>query len=774
MTCSVSNWRDLPGLSLRLGLALPVLLFAAAGSMADEPAPRTAFVHLFEWTWPDIALECERFLGPKGYAAVQVSPPNEHRLLLGRPWYERYQPLSYRMTSRSGSRQEFADMIQRCHAAGVKVYADAIINHMASCRPNCDQAQPQYGDRGVAGSTYTPGVFEFTGLFEDADKARVPGALTAYRSEHFHHSCTSDRDCELERLADLSTERDDVRSTIANYLASLFALGVDGLRIDAAKHLAPEDLHAILGKAAAAANVRVENTGINPGGARSVLVFQEVIGTPADPGAVYANGKVTEFEYGRKLAEKFLYGPLALLNGQVPFGEGWGLQASNQSIAFIDNHDNQRGHGGGGQVIKDIRNNLSAYTLANVFMLAWPYGYPSVMSSYRFGNGEIWRFDQNPEQDITSVAGRPAADDFLGPPHDAPADAPHKSVLVAADYPNAAKWTTDRIWEGAQSHERNTCFDANGKWMCEHRWRPITNMVAFRNATLPAWHVDHWWDNGNNQIAFGRGDRGFVVINREDGTLDRALQTGLAAGRYCNAWDGELVDGACTGSVITVDNGGVARFQVAPWTAAAVHVGARLPDTGQWKRTVVLIKGETVPGQDMFIRGGIDHDYAKATLHRDCTSANYLCAVPIRHLNLRNATTNPWKQGDGVLDWYGREPNQNGLSNGMPAAGTPLDWTTNTWPAEWGPQRTVAVDGFGVEPLNRKGPHYWMLDVQMDCTQTANGWFEFKTYISNGPGWEGDIHQTGTPYPSRNHFGRCGQLNVYQRNQGDAIMTPLP
>lgn len=30
-------------------------------------------VHLFEWKWSDIAVECERFLGPKGYAGVQVS-----------------------------------------------------------------------------------------------------------------------------------------------------------------------------------------------------------------------------------------------------------------------------------------------------------------------------------------------------------------------------------------------------------------------------------------------------------------------------------------------------------------------------------------------------------------------------------------------------------------------------------------------------------------------------------------------------------------------------
>ena len=35
-------------------------------------------MHLFEWKWTDIANECEEYLGPKGFCAVQVSPPMEH------------------------------------------------------------------------------------------------------------------------------------------------------------------------------------------------------------------------------------------------------------------------------------------------------------------------------------------------------------------------------------------------------------------------------------------------------------------------------------------------------------------------------------------------------------------------------------------------------------------------------------------------------------------------------------------------------------------------
>jgi alpha-amylase len=566
--------------------------------LGTSPAKATVFVHLFEWIWNDIAQECENFLGPKGYFAVQISPPNEHRLLLGRPWYERYQPVSYKLTSRSGTRQELIQMIQRCHQAGVQIYADAVINHMASCRPACDTGQPQFGNAGVAGSTYDLGKYQFSNLFDAEDRNRVSGALNSFEPQHFHHGCTHVSDwnnswqvqnCELERLADLATEREDVRNTIANYLVTLFALGVDGLRIDAAKHFPPGDLHAILTKAAQTADVRIEGTNINPNGARTVLVFQEIIGSPPDPNAAYSNGKVLEFEYGKKLAEKFLDGALSPLNGPVPFGEGWGLQGSAVSIAFIDNHDNQRGHGGGGQTIKDIRNNLTAYTLANIFMLAWPYGYPNVMSSYRFGNGEIWVNAQHSEQDITSITKMPVRDDFLGPPH----NGAHKTVLEAEDYTAARDWTTRSVWVNEGGTWRNTCFDSSSKWMCEHRWRPIANMVGFRNAVNANWDpVVNWWTNGNRQIAFGRGSLGFVLINAQPATDAHTfgpegngwIQTGLPAGRYCDVIHSNLANDKTRCLTengqevmpVTVHPDGKANIPVQPMDAVALHLGARL------------------------------------------------------------------------------------------------------------------------------------------------------------------------------------------------------
>src|SRR5690554_7512158 len=88
----ISLSRLATGAALGLALTLPT-----------QHAQAGAFVHLFEWTWSDVAQECENFLGPKGFSAVQVSPPQEH--IQGSAWWTRYQPVSYQLNSRSGDRK---------------------------------------------------------------------------------------------------------------------------------------------------------------------------------------------------------------------------------------------------------------------------------------------------------------------------------------------------------------------------------------------------------------------------------------------------------------------------------------------------------------------------------------------------------------------------------------------------------------------------------------------------------------------------------------------
>lgn len=695
------------------------VLFTQTVSAQDRPA-RTVFVQLVEWRWADIAQECEDQFGPLGFAGVLVSPPNEHvdhkedtkRYRLD----ERYQPVSYTLVSRSGTRAEFRDMVTRCHAAGVQIYVDAVINNMT------EVIAPGITEVGLGGTEYghyTYKDYQYEDFHhETADGRRnKPVEEWHYRKEGGCASCL--RDYELDERADLKTETEKVRETLAAYLNDLISLHVDGFCFDAAQHVRPDDISDLLFRMNSEFGDLFVCQEVADDGERSVKASE-----------YFRNGSVTELKYAKHLAEVFRDGQLKWLRN---FGTQWGMMPNNKAVVFINDYTYT--HIGDETIHFLTYDDERLYILANVFMLAWPYGYPKVVSGYVINGKEH------------------------GPPRDEQGIKP--------------VWVTNE-----DGTARQTCFVSGSEWKCVHRWRHIYNMVDFRNYTADAWMIDNWWDNGNNQIAFGRGDKGFVVINRESSALDQWLQTGLPAGIYCDITHGDYVDGRCvSGRPIKVDDDGRAHFVVNAMDAVAIHVGAKQQDEGiqgeaDWQRTVVFVFGETDEGQDMFMRGGIDHDYAASSMGLACTNTNYECAIPIRHLNLRNLTTVDWKDGDKYLDWYGTEPRQGGYPMAM---GTPLDWTTNAWPPEWGAKRLVAVDGFGEEPLNRWGNHYWMLDVEMDCSKTADGWFEFRSFISNGPGWENDIHQSDTPYQSPNHFAKCGSLNAYKRNEDEPLtIEPLP
>lgn len=526
--------------------------FAAAALLglgllgSAQAQSRTAFVQLFEWKWTDVARECETFLGPKGFAAVQVSPPNEHNWVTSGdgapyPWWMRYQPVSYSLDrSRSGTRAEFSDMVSRCNAAGVAIYVDAVINHMSGGASGTSSA-----GNGWTGHNYP----------------RVP-----YGSGDFHQPvCGIDnyndawnvQNCELSGLQDLNTGAAYVRGKIADYLVDLVNLGVKGFRIDAAKHISPADLGTIIDSV----NSRVAN---------KPYWFLEVIGASGEavqPSQYFGlNGNlvnVTEFAYGPQLHGKFAGG--GKLADLRTFGESWGLMPGNRAVAFTDNHDKQRGHGGGGNYL--TYHNGATYDLANVFMLAWPYGYPALMSSYAFNKSTSY-------------------DTSYGPPH----------------YSGGA---TKGPWDGGVANP--ACFSQSvGGWVCEHRFRPIANMVGFRNATASNWSVSNWWDNGNNQIAFSRGNLGFVVINKEGSSLTRTFQTGLPAGNYCDVISGDFSGGSCSGTVVAVDAAGNATLTVAAYSAAALHAGAKQGTTNGGSASVTFNEAaSTSYGQNIFVVGNV-------------------------------------------------------------------------------------------------------------------------------------------------------------------------
>ncbi|MEU4661010.1 alpha-amylase family protein [Micromonospora chalcea] len=350
-------------LSLAASLLVPITA-AAPPATAATPGAKKVIVQLFEWNWTSVAAECTSTLGPKGYGYVQVSPPQEH--VNSSPWWVSYQPVSYRIESRKGTRAQFQSMVNTCHAAGVKVIVDAVVNHMSG---------QENGGTGWTGSSY--GHYNYPGIYSAQDFhycGRNGNNDIANYNDRYEV-----QNCELVNLADLKTESEYVRGRLAAYLNDLLSLGVDGFRLDGSKHMPAADIAAIKAK-------------LN----RSAYLVQEVIygaGEPIQPTEYTGNGDVHEFRYGKDLARMFNNERLAYLKN---FGESWGYLSSAKAVVFTDNHDTQRE--GGVLTYRD----RGTYALANAFMLAWPYGTPAVMSSFTYSGR-----DQGPPADgsnrITNV-----------------------------------------------------------------------------------------------------------------------------------------------------------------------------------------------------------------------------------------------------------------------------------------------------------------------------------------------------------------------------------
>ncbi|KAF2973650.1 hypothetical protein EK904_010999, partial [Melospiza melodia maxima] len=85
-----------------------------------------------------------------------VSPPNENIVVTSpnRPWWERYQPISYKICSRSGNEEQFKDMVKRCNDVGVRIYVDAVVNHMCG-------AAGGSGTHSTCGSYFNAGNRDF-------------------------------------------------------------------------------------------------------------------------------------------------------------------------------------------------------------------------------------------------------------------------------------------------------------------------------------------------------------------------------------------------------------------------------------------------------------------------------------------------------------------------------------------------------------------------------------------------------------------------------------
>jgi len=231
-----------------------------------------AVVEFFGWPHKDVAKECE-IIAKAGYLGVKLFPVHEQLMATQpfnnvlNPWYFMYQPVSYTLDGRMGSREELQTLINTCRGFGLRVYTDSVLNHFTGAGNDLnDHRNPsagcaKWGNKSSSAPLnrqspfYTHAyTYKYNPNTGQPPSNEFPGAAIGPEDFHCDRSLGSWTDLFilnngwLVGLTDLDTSRDIVRERQAAYLVEQMSMGVSGFRVDAAKHMSPEDLSAIFKK----------------------------------------------------------------------------------------------------------------------------------------------------------------------------------------------------------------------------------------------------------------------------------------------------------------------------------------------------------------------------------------------------------------------------------------------------------------------------------------------------------------------------------------------
>jgi alpha-amylase len=478
-----------------LAFAALTSLLPGGVALAAEPSQvvttQSVGVQMFEWNWNSLTKECTTNLGPAGYDWVEVSPPQEH--IVGNQWWIHYQPVSYKIESKLGTRVEFANMVEICGKAGVSIVVDAVINHMAADATD-----------GWAGTKH--GKYDYPGLYTEADFHHCASASGGIED---WNDLTEVQECELLGLSDLNTSSAKVQGKIVDYLKDLRSMGVKGFRIDAAKHIAVSDLKQIV------AAMPTDTS----------FLF-EVYDGPAKPTEYAEFGNTFGFKWAKLVPSMF--DDAGMLAGEASPARIELLEPAQSTIAMVTNHDTERD-----KSTLSYKSKVK-FELANMFMLAIPYGKPMIYSGYAFSDR-----DAGPKELTNGKTADPVC--------------PAKPAAL----------TVGTV--------------AAGNFVCSHRWAGITGMIQWRDSVgteKPA----AFYSQGN-AYGFSRGKLGFVLFNTGPTKFVKSVKTTLPAGNYCNVAitgrQGSKV--ACTASArVVVAKDGTAKLNLGAWSAVAISKASRI------------------------------------------------------------------------------------------------------------------------------------------------------------------------------------------------------
>lgn len=203
----------------------------------------------WNWSYNEVKANLEA-IAEAGFTTIQISPPTE----LKEPtvgvkvlqeandngWWMMYQPAAYELNQSEdnvlGTKAELVSMIDAAHELGLFVIADAVINHLG----NNETADYKIGTTALPKDANAVDYLCDRAWDFESSRAIIDAGAFHYPYANCKYNDTGAFDCTqnaVSLLPDLDTGHPVVQETILDYWQECVDAGIDGFRIDAAKHI---------------------------------------------------------------------------------------------------------------------------------------------------------------------------------------------------------------------------------------------------------------------------------------------------------------------------------------------------------------------------------------------------------------------------------------------------------------------------------------------------------------------------------------------------------
>ncbi len=251
-------------ISLLLSLMLVLSCATSAGFTAfaqtsDEVVPSKDYnlgysandgliLQAWNWSYSEVKANLDA-IAEAGFTTIQISPPTELKEATkgvkvlqeanDNGWWMMYQPAAYELNQSEdnvlGTKDELVDMIDAAHERGLYVIADAVINHLGNSETADNKISTPLPKDANAVDYLCERAWEF-----ESSKAIIDAGAFHFPYANCQYNDTGAFDCTqnaVSLLPDLDTSHPVVQETILDYWHECIDAGIDGFRIDAAKHI---------------------------------------------------------------------------------------------------------------------------------------------------------------------------------------------------------------------------------------------------------------------------------------------------------------------------------------------------------------------------------------------------------------------------------------------------------------------------------------------------------------------------------------------------------